>query len=184
MNRRSFLALFAALGALSALVACSGSTSSGPGGEAGLAGSAGVAGTAAGGTSAGGTSAGGTSPGGQSSGGDAGASGGCTEGATMPRDCNTCQCHSGQWACTNIACPVKACGGFAGKTCSATEYCAYMPGQACGAADASSTCEPRPGGCPDIYMPVCGCDGMNYPSACDAAQHGQGVMQTGNCLVK
>jgi len=102
----------------------------------------------------------------------------------MPRDCNTCQCHGGQWECTTSACPVKDCGGFLGNTCSADEYCAYMPGQACGTADASSTCAPRPETCPDIYMPVCACDGMSYPSACEAARHGQGVMQTGACQVK
>jgi len=185
MNRSSFLALLVAVGAL---VACSGSVSDGPGGTAGggagISGSAGTSGSAgAAGAGVGGSATGGTSAGGQSNGGTAGAGGGCAEGATMPLDCNTCRCHAGQWACTTIACATKGCGGFLGQTCSATEYCAYMPGEWCGGADASSTCEPRPEGCPDIYMPVCGCDGMNYPSACDAAMHGQGVMQTGNCAV-
>lgn len=173
MNRISFFAVFVTFGAL---VACS-SSSDGPGGTAG--GGAGISGSA--GTGAGGSATGGTSPGGSSNGGDAGASGSCAEGATMPLDCNTCECQGGVWACTTIACQTKGCGARLGDTCSATEYCAYMPGELCGGADAESTCEPRPEGCPDIYMPVCGCDRMNYPSACDAAQHGQGVLQTGNC---
>jgi len=49
------------------------------------------------------------------------------------------------WACTTIACGSTPCGGFVGGTCSANEYCAYMPGQLCGAADASAFLHAAPG---------------------------------------
>lgn len=73
------------------------------------------------------------------------------------------------------------CGGFLGQTCDDDEYCAYEPGDHCGFADAGSTCEPRPEFCPEIFAPVCGCDGETYGNSCDAAAAGTGVMHDGEC---
>jgi hypothetical protein len=73
------------------------------------------------------------------------------------------------------------CGGFLGATCDDDEYCAYEDGQHCGAADASSTCEPRPEFCPEIFAPVCGCDGQTYSNSCFAAGAGTGVLHNGEC---
>jgi len=98
--------------------------------------------------------------------------------------CNTCGCSDGVLGCTKKACPVpKICGGFAGFTCAATEYCAYVEGQLCGAADASATCQPRPGGCTLNIDTVCGCDGKTYANPCAAAQAGVGYLKKGNCPI-
>jgi len=73
------------------------------------------------------------------------------------------------------------CGGFAGDTCTKSEYCAYEAGQYCGAADASSVCKPRPENCTMQHEPVCGCDQKVYSNACQAAAAGTGVLNQGEC---
>jgi hypothetical protein len=73
------------------------------------------------------------------------------------------------------------CGGFLGATCADDEYCAYEEGDHCGAADAASTCEPRPEVCPELFAPVCGCDGETYSNSCFAAGAGTGVLHDGEC---
>jgi hypothetical protein len=111
----------------------------------------------------------------------------CTPGESVvaPDGCNTCLCGDDGTltACTDKACveePV-GCGGWLGDTCGDDEYCAYVEGQLCGAADASATCEKRPELCQGDYTPVCGCDGETYSNACVAAGAGTGVNHTGAC---
>ncbi|MDX2052407.1 MAG: Kazal-type serine protease inhibitor domain-containing protein [Polyangiaceae bacterium] len=98
-----------------------------------------------------------------------------------PDGCNTCSCANGSVVCTLAACVSVVCGGFAGSTCAPDEYCAYAGTGLCGAADASSTCAKRPQVCPDIFDPVCACDGKTYPSACAAAAAGVGFSAKGEC---
>jgi hypothetical protein len=101
---------------------------------------------------------------------------------SAPDGCNTCSCKSGALLCTLRTCPApKACGARAGNTCTTTEYCGYVEGQLCGAADASSTCKPRPDGCTLDVNPVCGCDGKTYANPCAAALAGVGYSKKGNC---
>ena len=73
------------------------------------------------------------------------------------------------------------CGGFAGETCSVDEYCHYDAADMCGAADQQGTCEPKPEVCPNVYAPVCGCDGQSYGNECEANAAGTSVASMGEC---
>lgn len=78
-----------------------------------------------------------------------------------------------------------SCGGntINGPTpCPTGEFCDYAPGNAiCGFADAPGVCHPIPQVCPDIYQPVCGCNGTTYSNACDAAHNSVGLLSYGAC---
>lgn len=77
-----------------------------------------------------------------------------------------------------------ACGGRAGDTCGATEYCAFERDDVCGHTDAEGVCTPRPTEClDDNFQAVCGCDGVSYGSDCDAAMAGTGVLADGACAL-
>lgn len=75
------------------------------------------------------------------------------------------------------------CGGIAGFPCAKGQFCNYEKGQGCsGIADAAGQCEAMPQVCPAVYIPVCGCDGKTYSSACNAHGAGQAVKKEGACL--
>lgn len=73
-----------------------------------------------------------------------------------------------------------ACGARLGDTCQANEYCDF-PDDICGAADGTGICRPRPMGCPDVEMPVCGCDGVTHSNGCEANTAGSDVNRLGSC---
>jgi predicted secreted protein len=81
---------------------------------------------------------------------------------------------------TDVA-KTPVCGGLIGATCAKGLYCEYGAKQACGMADQQGKCQTRPEFCPEVFMPVCGCDGKDYSNGCFANSAGTSVAHTGSC---
>lgn len=75
----------------------------------------------------------------------------------------------------------QPCGGIAGLQCGEVSWCDYPDGSACGAADMTGICKPRPDFCTRIYRPVCGCDGKTHSNRCVAESSGVDVSHEGMC---
>jgi len=72
------------------------------------------------------------------------------------------------------------CGGVAALACGDGLFCLFPHGT-CGMGDTTGNCAARPEMCLDIYKPVCGCDGHDYPSPCEAHRAGMSVARRGRC---
>jgi hypothetical protein len=63
--------------------------------------------------------------------------------------------------------------------CPPSDYCAKQQGDCTG----EGTCAEKPEACPDVWAPVCGCDGQTYGNICEAAAAGVNVDYDGQCEV-
>jgi hypothetical protein len=77
-------------------------------------------------------------------------------------------------------CVPPGCGGIKGVKCATGQFCS-MPVGTCNTSDSVGLCKPAPTSCPDIYQPVCGCDGLTYASECVANMSGMSVASSGEC---
>lgn len=70
----------------------------------------------------------------------------------------------------------RTCGGFAETGCLEREFCDYPDSSYCGGDDSEGVCVRRPDDCPEPGdNRVCGCDGVEYVSACSAHYSGVDV---------
>lgn len=109
----------------------------------------------------------------------------CRDGETTTRDCNTCDCADGVWRCTLRPCVLEAglgetCAGIANIQCEAGLLCDSASGM-CGGPDRAGVCIEEPGGiCPEIFAPVCACNGQTFPNDCNRQGLGDGD-HSGRC---
>ena len=105
---------------------------------------------------------------------------GC-DGVTYGNDCErqaaqAQKAHDGR--CANPE--PRVCGGIAGIPCGPDEFCELPKGE-CQLADAQGVCVPVPKLCPDLYAPVCGCDGTTYSNDCERQMAGVQFGHEGPC---
>lgn len=51
----------------------------------------------------------------------------------------------------------------------------------CDSADVMGVCTPVPQACPDVWLPVCGCDGVTYGNRCEAYAARVSIAHAGEC---
>lgn len=74
----------------------------------------------------------------------------------------------------------QACGGPTDGVCPEGSYCLFPEGD-CGGGEVAGECRTLSEVCPEIFAPVCGCDGMTYGNDCEAGRAGVSVDHVGSC---
>jgi hypothetical protein len=80
--------------------------------------------------------------------------------------------------------PTSATTGGGGSACAggcAEDQWCDSPVNECGEDPNPGECKPKPQGCDDIFLPVCGCDGKVYPNECEAQAAGVDVGEDVDC---
>lgn len=73
----------------------------------------------------------------------------------------------------------QICGGFIGVPCPQGQFCDLPIGHCC--CDFQGVCRDIPEACYLVYDPVCGCDGVTYGNACQAAMAQMSIDYEGEC---
>jgi eight-cysteine-cluster-containing protein len=72
------------------------------------------------------------------------------------------------------------CGGIMGLPCGEGQYCQF-PAGTCNWADMLGSCIEVPWACPDVWKPVCGCNGKTYGNSCELAAAQVSMAHEGEC---
>jgi hypothetical protein len=75
-----------------------------------------------------------------------------------------------------------AWAGSCTPACDLGEVC-VTPNGLCTSPGTCMQFEPGGGKCMDVYDPVCSCDGVTYPNACEAGKYGASIAYAGECGV-
>ena len=78
--------------------------------------------------------------------------------------------------------PPIPCDPLTGSDCDPDQYCDFDDDAACGIFGGPGVCLARPASCLDIFMPVCGCDFVEYGNVCEANAAGVSVLIDGGCF--